>query len=314
MNFLIALLVGLAAGTHVATWGMYKDAIHEGFTVRRYARSIVVGALAGLAVERFVQFDLTRASSIVVLFGLVYAVERGIVEVWKTFLRDEDQSKYFIPMQFAVGGRPVKSRGARLAAGAAYVAAVVAIVGGLWALDRTRPLPHWALLLVAGSAWGWVAAVGGAWKDAPKEGFEFFKFFRSPIMTLAFALLLSFLTDSYFYIAIGALGYERAAVETYKTFFFPNKPRGKFAGMPITHPEMLTRRQRFIPLYAAIWLGVIAAYVMAIREPKIKQLRAATCDPSLRSGQALRPQCARDVRSLPSALRSQHAARSTQPS
>jgi hypothetical protein len=31
-------------------------------------------------------------------------LERGAIELWKTFLRNEDQGKYFIPMQFAVFG------------------------------------------------------------------------------------------------------------------------------------------------------------------------------------------------------------------
>jgi hypothetical protein len=29
--------------------------------------------------------------------------------------------------------------------------------------------------------------------------------------------------------------------------------------MPIRFPEMLSRRQRFVPLYMAIWAGVLAA-------------------------------------------------------
>jgi hypothetical protein len=58
---------------------------------------------------------------------------------------------------------------------------------------------------------------------------------------------------------LAATGYTVAATETYKTFFFPSKPRGKFAGMPIRFPEMRRRRQRFVPLYVAIWVVVLAA-------------------------------------------------------
>jgi hypothetical protein len=60
-------------------------------------------------------------------------------------------------------------------------------------------------------------------------------------------------------VTLAATGYTIATTETYKTFFFPAKPRGKFAGMPIRFPEMLRRRQRFVPLYVAIWAGVLAA-------------------------------------------------------
>ena len=35
---------------------------------------------------------------------------------------------------------------------------------------------------------------------------------------------------------VASIGYERATAETYKTFFFPSKPRGKFAGKPVLFP------------------------------------------------------------------------------
>ena len=37
--------------------------------------------------------DLTGAGTRVVFFGAVYVLERGAIEFWKTFLRNEDQSK-----------------------------------------------------------------------------------------------------------------------------------------------------------------------------------------------------------------------------
>ncbi len=267
MTLTIALVIGLLAGAHCATWGMYKDAPHEGFTVRKYFRSILVGAATALLLVSFFAFDLRHPGAMLVLFGLTYVTERGIVEVWKTFVREEDQSKYFIPMGFHVGGRVVTSRGKRLAVGAAYVAAVTLILVGVAAIDRHPPaLPRMALVLLVGSIGGWISAFGGAWKDAPIEGFELLKFFRSPATTMFFAALLSTFTDSYLFIALASLGYERAAIETYKTFFFPNKPRGKFAGKPVTHPEMLTQRQRFVPLYAAIWLAILVTGVAAFRD------------------------------------------------
>ena len=264
MHLGIALVIGLLAGAHVATWGMYKDAIHEGFTYPKYARSIIVGAVLAAAIQSWFRFDLTEPGSMLVFFGLCYVAERGVVEVWKTFLRDEDQSKYFIPMQFSIFGKPVKSRGARWLVGLAYVAIVALALVGVNALQTADvPLPRWAMVLLVGSIGGWISAFGGAWKDAPIEGFETLKFFRSPLTTAFYAVILSFFTDSYLFIALSALGYERASIETYKTFFFPNKPRGKFAGKPVDHPEMLTRRQRFVPLYVAIWLAVITAAVLA---------------------------------------------------
>ena len=265
----LAALTGLLAGTHASIWGMYKDAIHEGFGRARFSRSMIVASLAAVAIQLAFVLPLPAPRAFLVLFGLAYATERGIVEVWKTFVREEDQSKYFIPMQLSVGGVPVASRAVRLAAGAGYVAVValclvaVARVGDPGAASG-RPLdPGRAALLGLGV--GLLIAAGGAWKDAPKEGFDPIKFFRSPSMTVVLAVLLSRLADSQLQATVAAIGFERATVETWKTFFFPHKPRGKFAGMPIRYPAMLERRRRFVPVYVAIWLAVLASGVLAFR-------------------------------------------------
>jgi hypothetical protein len=266
MTLLLAAAVGLMAGVHTATWGMYKDAPHEGFSRWKYARSIVLATVIAVIVSAVWRLDPRRAADLVVLFGATYAVERALAEIYKTFLRDEDQSKYFIPMQFAVFGQVVRSRGARLLAGAGYVAVLLAMVVLVTWLDRALPAPKPLWLVVAiGGLGGWISAFGGAWKDAPKEGFQIFKFFRSPIIASLFALGLSNLTDDLVLVTLAATGFCVATTETYKTFFFPSVPRGKFAGMPVHFPDMLRRRQPFIVLYAAIWLVVLGALVVALR-------------------------------------------------
>jgi len=95
------------------------------------------------------------------------------------------------------------------------------------------------------------------WKDAPIEGFERLKFFRSPALTTIFALALFMASGSVVLAAIAAIGYERAASENYKTFFFPSRPRGKFAGKPIVHPQMLQQRSHFVPAYVGIRLALL---------------------------------------------------------
>jgi hypothetical protein len=264
MELAISVLVGLAVGLHISTWGMYKDSIHEGFTLRQYRRSVIVGVVAAPLATWVVGLDPTTASGIVVLFGLTYALERATTEFWKTFIRDEDQSKYFIPMQFHVMGKVIRHRGARLAIGLTLVAAAFGLLQVARAL---QPAPGtegslWTLLAVA-SIGGWYSAFGGAFKDAPIEGFETLKFFRSPVVATTYGWLVSHFTDSYPLIALCAIGFTVATLETYKTFFFPSTPRGKFAGKPIRFPEMLERRQYFVPLYAAIWLFVVVSFVMA---------------------------------------------------
>lgn len=268
MNLLIALLVGLTAGAHSSTWGMYKDAPYEGFTYQKYFRSIILSGALAMLIWLLIGFDLVNAGNIFVLFGFTYGIERAILEFYKTFLRSEDQSKYFIPMQFHVQGKIVESKSRRLMIGALYLIGVLIVFGFVYYLDSSNTnLPWWVVVFFIGSAGGWISAFGGAWKDAPIEGFELFKFFRSPAITAFYALLLSFFTESYLLVAVGALGYTVATIETYKTFFFPSKPRGKFAGKEIKYPEMLQRRQRFVPLYVSIWIAIIIIFVIAVSQP-----------------------------------------------
>ena len=65
-------------------------------------------------------------------------------------------------------------------------------------------------------------------------------------------------------VLMAALGYTIFTLETYKTFFFPSKPRGTFAGKPILYPDMLRRRQHFVPIYAAIWVLVLTGFWLRV--------------------------------------------------
>jgi hypothetical protein len=167
-----------------------------------------------------------------------------------------------------VFGNVVESRATQLAVGAGYVVVVLIIGYALHQAQQAVELPGLLVVVTIGAVGGWLSAFGGAWKDAPKEGFQTFKFFRSPLMAAAFAFVLAHFTDSWIVLAGAALGYTIATTETYKTFFFLSRPRGKFQGMPITHPEWETRRFYFVPLYVAIWIGVIASIVLGFMGPR----------------------------------------------
>ncbi len=264
----IAVLVGITAGLHSASWGMFKDAPHEGFTWPKYLRSPVLSGFAAWVLHPLTGLELGAPGGLVVFFGFVYIVERALLEYYKTFLREEDQSKYFIPMQFHVLGEVVEDRRRRLAIGLLYLLGVLAVVAGVWWLDRQRlDVPGWAAVLALGSVGGWISAFGGAWKDGPIEGFSILKFFRSPLVALAWAAIVGHFTTSYLLLVGAATGYTVATIETYKTFFFPHEPRGKFAGMPVRFPDMLKKRMWVVPLYVAIWLLVIAGFARAFALP-----------------------------------------------
>ena len=261
-----ALLVGAFAGTDAAIWGMYKDAAHEGFDWPRFARSIVIGACAALLIQFVVRLPLPSPHAILLLFGLAYGTERLVVETWKSFFRTENQSKYTIPMQIAVRGVVVESKTRRWLSGIAYVAliAISIVVVQRWIGSGGA---RWQAGLL-GAVVGFVIAVGGAWKDAPIEGFETLKFFRSPALAMIMALLLYSLGVGALLAALAAIGYERAISENYKTFGFPDRPRGKFAGKAIMHPEMLVRRRHFVPAYVGIRVALASCTVLAVTNPR----------------------------------------------
>src|SRR5690606_16753343 len=107
---------------------------------------------------------------------IVYAFERLTLELWKSFIRVEDQSKYFIPMQFGIRGKPIHDRRIRWSVGLAVVLVLIFSIWGVHALQQAHPdLPPWLVLVTIGSLGGWLTAFGGAWKDAPVEGFETLK-------------------------------------------------------------------------------------------------------------------------------------------
>jgi hypothetical protein len=264
MELLPTILIGALAGAHASTWGMYKDAPHEGFTVVKYLRSLGLAAILAPFVATLLDVFPVDAGSAVILFGCVYASERAILESWKTFFREEDQSKYAIPMQLAVFGRTVKSRPVRLLFGGLYLGA---IVGGVILVSRLRVPPATPRILLAvtiGALGGWFSAFGGAWKDAPIEGFQILKFFRSPLIASFFAYLLYTIGATPAQGMFGAIGYTVATTETWKTFFFPSVPRGKFAGKPVRFPDMVRKRQYFVPLYLAIWILILTGFGLAL--------------------------------------------------
>jgi hypothetical protein len=268
-GLLTAAGIGMLAGLHTATWGMYKDSIHEGFTWPRYFRSPIVGMIMAVIAYVIARPGLDSAASLVSFYGVTYVLERGAIELWKTFLRNEDQSKYFIPMQFAVFGNVVQSQSRRLIIGAIITSAVCGTfllvhfgMAGVSLVDRP-----WLVFFIATIS-GWISAFLGAWKDAPVEGFQPLKFVRSPLWAGFWGLLLAHFTGSILVVMMAGLGYTIFTLETYKTFFFPPKPRGKFAGKPILYPDMLRRRKPFILIYAAIWLLVLQGFWLAISGPR----------------------------------------------
>jgi hypothetical protein len=48
-----------------------------------------------------------------------------------------------------------------------------------------------------------------------------------------------------------------------------SRPRGNLFRKPVTYPEMLRRRRRFVPVYVAVWICVIAMLGLALSRPHL---------------------------------------------
>jgi hypothetical protein len=280
MNLLLLCVVGVMCGLHAATWGGFKDSPFEGFKPVSFVRSVALAV--GTALALGLATDVESTQSMIVLAGLCYALERLATEWWKSVLREDDQGAYSIPMRLAVHGRTIDDPRRRHTIGAVIL---VAMLLGWWAArliqHAVSPLPLWSVVLLAGLG-GWLTAVGGAWKDAPVEGFSGWKFLRSPVVATAWAVILSRFTGDWVLLTMAAAGWSVISIETYKTFLTGGRPPGKFADKPVRFlPHAARERCRVIhvSLYGALALslgsGLLPAPHLTAGGPTVDQLWAS---------------------------------------
>jgi hypothetical protein len=238
MSVALCTLVGVLTGLHASTWGAFKDSPFEGFRLTSFARSIILGVVCGLLVSLAAM--VRPASGVLVAVGVCYAVERLATEWWKAILREDSQAAYAIPMRLAVHGRPVDARLPRYAVGAAIVFGLVVAYVVASRLHAHPPEAVFSAALLVGLG-GWFTAFGGAWKDAPVEGFQVAKFFRSPVVATVWGCILLPFTSDLPVLILAAGGLSVATIETYKTFLAGGPP-GKFAAKPVRFRPDRARR------------------------------------------------------------------------
>ena len=112
---------------------------------------------------------------------------------------------------------------------------------------------------------GIATATAGSYKDGFFEGFDFFKFLRSPSLGLIGGIFVSLYTNNVFFIILGAVGVERVIVELYKTFIKKGYWPGKFGSGVVRHKDWLEKRKIFIPFYFASLFFLILLYLQALK-------------------------------------------------
>ena len=180
---------------------MYKDAPHEGFTWFRYFRSPMVGdgdgahRLSG-GPSRSEPSGAGRCCSSGWPTCSSGARSSSGRRSCGTRTRASTSSRCSSPCSAA----SIQGKAQRLLIGFPLAILIVLVFLGVhWMSRRITPASGVSLVTVflVASISGWISAFLGAWKDAPIEGFETLKFFRSPVAAGLYGLLLAPFTTSY---------------------------------------------------------------------------------------------------------------------
>ena len=261
MNFIIGLGIAAVSGVYTSLWGAFKDSPYEGFKPGTFPRSAYFNVAIFLLLY-FLPFfrENFRDLGLVQIFFLIMGLERFIAELYKGFFRTEDQAKYFVPSRITFFGRPIRSDGLRYGAGTVLIAIVFCFL-----LIDFR-MESFAGFALTAYATGLLVALGGAYKDAPFEGFKWLKFQRSGAVLVLLSPLFYFLNSSLTPIPLGFLiymngGLERFVIEYYKTYVQRNMS-GKFMPDLARIQEQVDKREKYhhMALVIILALAVLCAY------------------------------------------------------
>jgi hypothetical protein len=261
MDLTIAFIVAMVSGLYTSLWGAFKDSPYEDFKPRTFPRSIYFHIVLFLLLFFVPPFSHSVGQlGLVQLFFLVMGLERFLAEIYKGFFRSEDQAKYFVPSRITFFGRFVASDALRYGVGTIIVLLVFTV---LWVgVELTN---FWSFLLTAYGT-GLLVSLGGAYKDAPFEGFQALKFQRSAAVLALLSPLFYYLNDPRAPVSLGFLvymngGLERFAVEYYKTYVQRNMS-GKFRPDLTRIQQWIDRREWFH--FAALVIVATVATAVAL--------------------------------------------------
>jgi hypothetical protein len=260
---LIPFVVVIFSGLYTSLWGAFKDSPYEGYKPWTFPRSVLFHAVIFAVLYTFEPFSVAfRQLKLFQLFFLVMGLERFLAELYKGFFRTEDQSKYFVPSRITFLGKHVDSDLLRYVVGAILVGGVCGV-----ALIPAPVTSFWTFLGVAYGT-GLIVSLGGAYKDAPFEGFKWLKFQRSAAVLAVASPLFYLVNDLEQPISIGFLiymngGLERFLVEYYKTYIQRNMS-GKFRPDIERIQACMDNREKYHYAAWVIIVGLIALYVHEI--------------------------------------------------
>ena len=264
MSFAFSLTVSIISGLYTSLWGAFKDCPYEGYKPKIFPRSIYFHVAILLPLYFVPHFrDNFYYLGLVQIFYLVMGLERFLAEIYKGFFRTEDQAKYFVPSRITFFGHHVASDLARYAVGSVIVAVVFAF------LLIDIKIERFLGFLITAYCTGLIVSLGGAYKDAPFEGFKWLKFQRSALVLAVLSPLFYFLNHPDYPVPLGFLiymngGLERFAVEYYKTYIQRNMS-GKFRPDLERIQQQIDTREKFHYMALVIIAGLVVLYIYEVR-------------------------------------------------
>jgi hypothetical protein len=265
MNSVVpALSISALSGLYTSAWGAFKDGPYEGFRSQTFPRSIYFSLGIALFLcygpagvgGHFLKLHLFH------VFLSVMGLERMLTEVHKACFRSNDQSMFMIPQRMTLLGRQVESDLLRVSTGVVLMGIIFIIPFLSITVSSLRGF------ILTGFLTGAFISAGGAYKDAPFEGFDPRKFFRSAIVLVIASpaiWLLGKVELGFLIYAFGGL--ERMLVEYYKSYVVRSVP-GKFRP-ELPRIEDAFFRNRYKLHYVALGLmglvGVLYAQAFVVK-------------------------------------------------
>lgn len=249
------LIIGIFTGLNASCWGLYKDSLYEKVSINKFSRSILLSLIITVVLYYSLKFIGITNYNLGIFFGAVVLFERFLTEIYKGFFRSESQRKYKIPVYFHVGKHIIKNVLLKEGIGILVIFLTVLFFYYVHSLSFIFSQFKGSLVvgLLLGLFMGILEAIGGAEKDAPFEGFDALKIYRSPVVHMIWGGIFSYFTSTYLLIFLAAGGLGRMTIEFYKTFIV-NKVPGKFKATSATYPFWKLKRNAVVIPYAMTWI------------------------------------------------------------
>lgn len=262
MLLIYYMLIGLLASLIVVGWQGYKDSPWENFVLKKFIRSIIVGIVIGSLFFLLETYGIFVVNNLGLLVLVILSLERIVGETYKGFLRKSSHPEYeriFLKLKIHFKSYVLRALTGILGAIILCVLMLILLTKliGVIIISINNIILSGAIVGLIG---GTISAIGGAIKDSQFEGFKWKKFIRSPIVGIIGGIILIHFSTTPLILLLSVTGFERVAVELFKTFI-KKQIRGIFEGKEPKYKIWLKKRWIFEFLF---FIGILSFIILLI--------------------------------------------------